>query len=73
MPTDQMFKSVLKSFFQDIIELFLPYIARRLNFQQVEFIDKELYTDTQQGNKREPDIVAKVNTYDGEPEILLLP
>jgi hypothetical protein len=72
MPTDQLFKALLKAFLQELIELFLPQLAPKIDFQQVEFLDKELYTDTRQGNRREPDLVAKVNTHEGIPEILLL-
>jgi hypothetical protein len=72
MLTDQLFKALLKAFLKELMELFFPNIAKRLNFQQIEFIDKELFTDPMQGNRREPDLVAKVNTNEGEPEILLI-
>jgi len=72
MPTDQLFKALLRAFLKELVELFFPLVAQRIDFKQVEFIDKELFTDLADGNRREPDMIAKVNTVEGEHEILLI-
>lgn len=71
MSTDQLIKELIKAFPSELLELFLPHIAERIDFRRIEFIDKEVFTDVQEGHRREPDIVVKVYTKEGQPELLL--
>jgi len=72
MGHDQLFKEFLRAFLPDFLELFWPDAAVRLNFGTLRFLDKELFTDFPEGSQREADVVAQVETVDGEPEILLV-
>jgi len=71
MPHDQLFKELLQAFFREFMELFFPDIAARLDFARVTFLDKETFTDVPQGDQRRADLVARVYTLDGAPEIIL--
>jgi predicted transposase/invertase (TIGR01784 family) len=72
MPFDPVFKELLKAFFREFLELFFPEAAARLDFSEVTFLDKELFTHLPEGALREPDLVAELRTKEGEPEILLI-
>ena len=72
MPFDQLFKELLHTFFREFIELFYPDVAARLDFDRVTFLDKELFTDLHEGSQREPDVIARVYTIEGEPELILM-
>ena len=72
MPQDQLFKHLLQTFFREFMELFYPTVADRLNFDTVSFLDKELFTDLPDGARREADLVAQVQTKQGEPELILV-
>jgi len=72
MGHDQLFKDFLRAFLREFLELFFPDAAARLNFKTAHFLDKELFTDVPEGSVREADLVAQVETLDGEPELLLI-
>ena len=72
MDHDQLFKTVLQTYFQDFLQLFYPEVAGQVDFQSVHFLDKELFTNLPEGRRREPDIVAQIKTHDGSPEIVLV-
>ncbi len=72
MPFDQIFKELLQTFFREFLELFYPEIAGHLDFDRVTFLDKELFTDIPEGSQREPDLVARVYTLEGDQELILL-
>jgi len=68
---DQLFKEVVREFFQEFVTLFLPDVASQLDFSQVTFPNKEMFTDFPDGAQRNADLLAEVYTKDGEPEFLL--
>ena len=72
MPQDQLFKELIQTFFREFMELFYPNIAARLDFGTVSFLDKELFTDLPDGARREADLVAQVQTKQGDPELILV-
>ncbi len=72
MGHDQLFKAVLEKFLKDFLELFFPDVAERLDFGTVRFLDKELPMDFPRGTTREVDVVARLETHQGEPEIVLV-
>ncbi len=57
---DALFKRLLKTFFIEFLELFLPNVAAYVEPASVEFLDKELFADILGKEKSESDIVAKV-------------
>jgi len=72
LPHDQLWKQLLWAFFQDFMVLFFEDVARELDFEKAELLDKEQFTDLPTGKRRELDLVVKVRTKDGNPEIVLI-
>ena len=72
MGHDQRFKEFLQAFLRDFLQLFFPDVERRLDFGNVEFLDKEVFTDFPEGSSRRADVVAKLATHDGKPELVLI-
>jgi hypothetical protein len=72
MGHDQVFKGILRRFFRDFLELFFPELAARLDFEYLEFPDKELFKGFPDGVSREPDVVARVRTREGKPETVVV-
>jgi len=72
MEYDRLFKDFLRTFFKNFIALFFPEVHERLNWLEIEFWEKEKFTDIPKGEQRTTDLVVKVATKDGEPEIILV-
>ncbi len=72
MGHDQRFKEFLQLFLRDFLKLFYPEVEERLDFETLELIDKELFTDFPEGSPREADVVAKLRNREGSPEIVLI-
>ena len=72
MGHDQRFKEFLQTFLQEFLRLFFPDVECRLDFRGVEFLDKEVFTDPGEGSVRRADVVAKLHTHDGQPELVLV-
>jgi hypothetical protein len=54
------------------MHLFFPDEAARLDFSTLTFLDKELMINLPEQVLRIPDIVAEVQTKDGDPEIIII-
>jgi Domain of unknown function (DUF4351) len=72
VPSDQLFKEFLKEFFPEFFALFFSHEAAQLQLETLRFLDKEVFTDFPQGDVREADLIAEVQTKTGEPEIVLI-
>lgn len=72
MGHDQRFKELLRLFRRPFLEHFFPDIAGHLDLSRPEFVDKELFEDPPEGSHRVADLVARVTTREGEPEMLLV-
>jgi Putative transposase, YhgA-like len=72
MGHDQLFKSILKKCLRDFLELFFPEVAARLDFETMQPMGKEVFTGFPEGNRREVDFLARVNTHQGDPEFILV-
>lgn len=72
MAHDQLWKELLNTFFREFFECFFPAVAARLDFSAVEVLDKELFTDVPEGLLRKPDFIARVQTLDGQSELVLI-
>ena len=72
MGHDQLFKALLQGHFREFLELFFREVAEQLDFGTLRFLDKELFVDVPDGGTRVPDIVAEIETHDGEPELVLV-
>jgi predicted transposase YdaD len=55
---DQLFKELLTTFFVEFLALFFPSVLEYLDTDSVQFVDKELFTDVAQGDKKIMDLVA---------------
>jgi len=56
---DRLFKELLKSFFAEFIDLFLPEVAAYLDRTSFGFVDKEVFTDITAGERHEADLVVQ--------------
>ena len=56
---DQLIKEVLRTFFLDFVDLFLPGMAPYVDRDHIEFLDKEIFTDVSSGDRREADLLIK--------------
>lgn len=72
MSHDQLFKTLLRRFFGDFVRIVLPDMAARLRLDAPRFLEQELFTDLVDGRQRRLDLVARVESVDGEPEIVLV-
>ena len=64
---DQRFKTLLREVFPEFFQLFLLGWADRFDFARVEWIDKEVFADPSQGERRALDLVAKLATKEAVP------
>jgi len=70
---DQLFKKVIRTFFKEFMQMFLPEEAERIDFKKLEFLDKEQFTDQgRRGRHRFLDLVAKAGLKDGGEEFILV-
>ncbi len=65
MPHDQLWKQLLETFFREFMELFLPDVARDIDFDSVEQLGAEVFTDLPRGRLRRPDFLVQVRTREG--------
>ena len=72
MGYDQLFKRILERRLQDFLEIFFPEEAARLDFRTLQFVDKEVFANVPEGEVRRADLVARVTTRGGEPELILV-
>lgn len=61
MDHDQRFKTLIREFFDWYFELFFEPWARRFDFSEVEWLDKEMYPDPPEGSHHVLDLVAKLS------------
>lgn len=62
MDHDQRFKTLLKRFLGDFFQLFFPDWAARFDFDNVEWLDTEVFPDPPDGSRRVLDLVALLET-----------
>jgi uncharacterized protein DUF4351 len=59
-PHDQLAKELLRTFLADLLHLVDPRLAAELRPEAAVFLDKELFTDSPAGQRREIDFLVKV-------------
>src|SRR5437762_6917427 len=64
---DQRLKVLLKEFFEAFFLCFFPAWAERFEFLDIDWLDKELFLAPPQGEKRQLDLVARLNLRPGAP------
>ena len=61
---DQRWKALLREFVGDFFRGFFPEWAELLDFSHVEWLDKEVFPDPPEGERRVLDLVARINLSD---------
>jgi hypothetical protein len=69
---DQIFKQLIEAFFREFLELFCPDEMQLMDFQQVEFLRDEHFTDVRRGEHRRLDLVARVGLKAGGEKFVLV-
>lgn len=69
---DRLFKEFLHRFLREFMELFFPREAARLDFTTLSFLQQELIINLPGQALRITDVIAELNTLDGEPEAIIL-
>ena len=59
MNHDPLFKELIRTFFVEFLELFLPEVANYLGAGSLEFLDKEIFSDLGGGERHEVDLLVK--------------
>jgi hypothetical protein len=59
---DQRFKTLIKLFMPEFVKLFFPATAAKLDFSDVNWLDKEVQPDPPEGKVHELDLVAKLRS-----------
>src|SRR5260221_14722167 len=73
MSHDQVFKELLRAFFREFLQLFLPEVAEQIDFENVRFLEPEVFTDLPKGRRRTADLVAEIVASEGgESRIVLI-
>jgi hypothetical protein len=69
---DLIFKTTFHHFFKDLVELAQPEFARRVDLDDVEFLEQEAFSDFPEGLRRIADLVARVKSLDGQGRLVLV-
>lgn len=71
MEHDQLFKLLLRTFFVEFVGLFLPQVSAYLERDDLEFLDKEIFTDVTAGEQHVVDLLVKARFRDGDAFFLI--
>lgn len=58
-PHDQLFKELIRTFFDEFMEAFFPEIHSMIDFENTTFLSEEVFTDLLDGENRRLDIVVE--------------
>ncbi len=72
MEIDQFMKELAVESLEEILELFFPRVARRLDFSQKKDLNKQLYTDSPKGVERFVDVLLEVGVKKPPPAVFLI-
>jgi hypothetical protein len=68
---DGLFKKLLRTFFLEFVDVFLPDVAEYLDRDSIEFLDKEVFPELGEDFVREMDLVVKAR-FRGKPLFFLI-
>jgi len=68
---DHIFKELLRVFFVEFVELFLPDVSEYIDPDSISFLDKELFTDITSDATHEVDLVVQAK-FKGKPAFFLI-
>ena len=72
MELDQFMKELIVEFLVEVVRLFFPSLAQRLDFAQKKDLNKQLYTGSPQGAERFVDVLLEVRVKEPPPDSILL-
>jgi len=72
MELDQFMKELAVDFLKEIIELFFPSLAEKLDLSQKKDLNKELYTKSPEGEERYADVLLEVGYKTPPPAFFLV-
>ncbi len=68
---DGLFKKLLRTFFVEFVEVFLPDVAKYVDRSSLEFLDKEVFPELDEEFSREADLVVKARVHGKESFFLI--
>jgi hypothetical protein len=72
MDYDQLCKSLLQTMFDDFMRLFFPQVAEQLILDSPEWLPTEMFVAPPEGERRYPDLIAKVRLRDGRTAVIVI-
>ena len=69
---DKLFKTAIRYFLGDLLELVDPELAAALDLTAPDYLAPEVFKDFQKAGHRVPDVVARVSTREGKPRLVLV-
>src|SRR2546421_7719112 len=72
MDRDRLFKELLRTFFLEFLDLFVPEVSAYVERDSIEFLDKEIFTDVAAGERHEVDLLVKARFRGQETYFLML-
>ena len=69
---DKLFKTAIRDFLGDLLELVDPELAAELDLSAPQFQSPEVFKDFQKHGHQVPDLVARVSTREGKPRTVLV-
>ncbi|HFC12986.1 MAG TPA: hypothetical protein ENJ56_09110, partial [Anaerolineae bacterium] len=69
---DRIFKEFFHRFLPDFVHIFFPEMAAQLNFATLTFVTQELMVNLPQRILRITDVVAEVETWSGDPQVIIV-
>ena len=67
---DRLFKELLRVFFLEFLDLFLPEVAAYVQRDSMAFLDKEVFTDVTAGERHEVDLLVRAVSTRGRRRVL---
>lgn len=71
MRHDQLFKELIHNFFEEFIQAFFPEVHEHIDFQSIQPMSEEVFTDLLDGESRRADIVIEAKLK-GEDTLLII-
>lgn len=71
MNHDQLFKELIRTFFDEFLEAFFPNIHLMIDFENLSFLSEELFTDLLEGENRRLDIVVETKLKSTEAFVIV--
>src|SRR5690554_6095856 len=68
---DRLFKELISTFFEEFMILFFPEIYEELDFQEVRFLQQEIFTDVTKGERHEVDLLVEAKWKEDDSIIIV--